>query len=82
MTKEQEHKIKVQLIQIKNISTIMKAFFKPLDEQKRDFNLNDDEALERINNAYNFLKKYGSNYLDTAEQTIKEIVKENTTLIL
>jgi len=82
MTKEQKHKINVQLIQIKNISTIMKAFFKPLDEQKRDFNLNDDEALERINNAYNFLKKYGSNYLDTAEQTIKEIVKENTTLIL
>jgi len=74
MTKEDKDTINRQLQQIRNISILLKSLFKPVQQTMNEFNCTQTEAIERIEKAHNFLKKYGVDYLDSAQTKIREIV--------
>lgn len=73
MTKEDKDKINKQLTQIRNVTILMKSLFRSLQEHMRDFNCDENEAIDRKEKAYDFLKKYGITYLEDAEKIIREI---------
>lgn len=73
MTETEYLSIKHQLTMIKNLSIILRTATEPIEKYKEDFNCPVERAVENVEKAYNFLKKYGVNYLETAYKTIKEI---------
>ena len=73
MTEQEYNNIKHQLTMIKNISIILRTATEPIEKYKNDFNCPIEKAIENVDKAYSFLKKYGVSYLDTAYKTIKEI---------
>jgi len=73
MTKEDKDKINKQLTQIRNVTILMRSLFRTVGEHMRDFHCDEDEAIDRIEKAYDFLKKYGIIYLEDAERNIREI---------
>lgn len=78
MTQENREKISRQLLQIKNISVLLSSMFKPVAQHMRETNCTEDVAIERIDKAYSFLKKYGVDYLRTAENQIKDVLEEDS----
>ena len=78
MTQENRTKIATELLQIKNVAVLMASMFKPVAQHMRDAKCTEDVAVERIDKAYNFLKKYGVSYLETAEKHIKDILDEDS----
>ena len=76
MTKDNKDKINKQLTQIKNVSILMKTLFTPVAQHMRNFHCDQTEAIDRIDKAYDFLKKYGVSYLEQAEKQIREITDE------
>ena len=78
MTQENREKIRNELLQVKNVAVLMTSMFKPVAQHMRDAKCTEDVAVERIDKAYNFLKKYGVNYLETAEKHIKDILDEDS----
>ena len=79
MTKEDKDTINRQLQQIRNISILLKSLFKPVQQTMNEFNCTESEAIERIEKAHNFLKKYGVDYLESAGTKIREIVDNEYT---
>lgn len=78
MTQENRDKINSELLQIRNVAVLLNSMFKPVAQHMRDANCTEDEALSRIDKAYNFLKKYGVNYLQTSEKHIKQILEDDS----
>ena len=79
MLKEDKDAINRQLQQIRNISILLKSLFKPVQQTMNEFNCTESEAIERIEKAHDFLKKYGVDYLESAETKIREIVDNEYT---
>ena len=74
MTKEEKQSINSSLTQIRNVTILMRSLFRSVGQHMRDFHLSEDEAIARIDKAYDFLKKYGVDYLETAEKQMREII--------
>ena len=76
MTKDNKDKINKQLTQIRNVTILMRSAFKPIQQHMIDFNCDENEAIDRKEKAYDFLKKYAVNYLTDAERIIREATDE------
>jgi len=78
MIKEDKDKIEYQLRQVKNVSILIGMMTKDVMQYVRETNCTQDEAVEKREKAYNFLSKYGIDYLETAIKTIREITNKPT----
>ena len=76
MTKEDKDKIELQLRQIKNVSILINMMTKDVMQYVRENNCTQDEAVEKKEKAYDFISKYGTNYLETAIKNIREITNK------
>jgi hypothetical protein len=78
MTRDTRNKMYKQIQQVRNVSILMKMLFKPVTQTMSEYHCNESEAIERIEKAYDFLKKYGTDYLDTSVNTLLEIMDKES----
>ncbi len=76
MTKDDKDKINRQLTQIRNVTILMRSAFKPIGQHMIDAHCDENEAIDRKEKAYDFLKKYGITYLEDAEKIIRDITEK------
>ena len=78
MNRDTRNKMYRQIQQVRNVSMLMKILFKSVNQTMSEHHCNEAEAIERIEKAYNFLKKYGTDYLDSSVKTLLEIMNQET----
>lgn len=74
MNRDTRNKMYKQIQQVKNVSILMKIMLKPVGQTMSEHHCDETEAIERIEKAYDFLKKYGTDYLDNSVKTLLEIM--------
>ena len=78
MTRDTRNKMYKQIQQVKSVSILMKIMLKPVEQIISEYHCDENEAIERIEKAYDFIRKYGTDYLDTAVKNLLEIMDNET----
>lgn len=79
MNRDTRNKMYKQIQQVRNVSILMKILFKSVNQTMSEYHCDEAEAIERIEKAYDFLKKYGTDYLDRSVKELLEIMNQETT---
>ncbi len=79
MNRDTRNKMYRQIQQVRNVSILMKILFKSVNQTMSEHHCDEAEAIERIEKAYDFLKKYGTDYLDRSVNGLLEIMNKETT---
>ena len=78
MNRDTRNKMYKQIQQVKNVSILMKIMLKPVGQTMSEYHCDETEAIERIEKTYDFLKKYGTDYLDNSVKTLLEIMNNES----
>ena len=78
MNRDTRNKMYKQIQQVRNVSILMKILFKSVNQTMSEHHCDEAEAIERIEKAYDFLKKYGTDYLDNSVKTLLEIMNNES----
>ena len=73
-TSQQLNKAKQALIYLNNLNIIMKTLFTPIKQIQQEHNCTQDEAIIKIQKAYDFTQKYTFTYLQETINSLKPIV--------
>ena len=78
MTQQQDKLMEAHksITQLKNLTLIIKLLFTPPKKIMQDNNCNINQALEKIDKAYDFLQNYGILYINQATDNIKPIIEQ------
>lgn len=80
MTQKEQQEILIKanrtLTQLRNLSLVMKLLFTPPKKIMEERNCDVEEAVDKLNKAYDFIQKYGVMYLEDAVKELKPVVTD------